>query len=177
MAEYRRLPLVVQASQWFKNGDHPEDYARDRAGFERGQPVTYEAAYVKAQGWEGAVVRYYRHVTSHAYCSRCGGATALHGWIDTQEGGHVVCPGDWVITEASGERYPLKDRVFRETHEPVRCSSIGRCPHVARGENFMLVRLSAPGCVDVAMEVCERCGHAARVVLGDLPRAEGETAP
>ena len=173
MAEYRRLPLVVQAAQWFRNGDHPEDYARDRQGFERGQSVVYDGAYCKAQGWEGAVVRYYRHLTGRAYCPRCGGATALHGWIDTQEGGHVVCPGDWVITEASGERYPLKDRVFKETHEPVRCSSVQRCPHLAAGGGrAMLVRLSSPGIVDRAMELCVQCGDDAVAMLRSVPRAE-----
>lgn len=25
MAQYRKKPIVIEATQWFKNGDHPED--------------------------------------------------------------------------------------------------------------------------------------------------------
>ena len=31
-------------------------------------------------------------------CESCGAKYHDHGWIDTLEGGHVVCPGDWIIT-------------------------------------------------------------------------------
>ena len=41
------------------------------------------------------------------------------GCIDTLEGGHVVTPGDWIITGIRGERYPCKDEIFRATYEPV----------------------------------------------------------
>jgi hypothetical protein len=42
-----------------------------------------------------------------------------HGWIDTLEGGHIVCVGDWVITGIAGERYPCKPAIFEATYEPV----------------------------------------------------------
>jgi len=42
-----------------------------------------------------------------------------HGWIDTLEGGHIVCPGDWIITGIEGERYPCKPGIFEQTYEPV----------------------------------------------------------
>lgn len=42
-----------------------------------------------------------------------------HGWIDTPEGGHIVCPGDWVITGIQGERYPCKPDIFEATYERV----------------------------------------------------------
>ena len=41
------------------------------------------------------------------------------GWIDTLESGHVVTPGDWIITGAIGEKYPIKDAIFRTTYEEV----------------------------------------------------------
>ncbi len=25
MAKYRKKPVIIEATQWFKNGDHPED--------------------------------------------------------------------------------------------------------------------------------------------------------
>lgn len=42
-----------------------------------------------------------------------------HGWIDTLEGGHIVCPGDFIITGVKGERYPCKPDIFAATYEPV----------------------------------------------------------
>ena len=68
---------------------------------------------------EGAVVRYYRHpgVVGETNC-RCGFIMHVHGWIDTLEGGHTVCPGDWIITGVKGERYPCKPDIFEATYEP-----------------------------------------------------------
>lgn len=40
-------------------------------------------------------------------------------WIETLEGGHVVTPGDWIITGVKGEKYPCKDDIFRETYDAV----------------------------------------------------------
>ena len=41
------------------------------------------------------------------------------GWIDTLEGGHVVTPGDWIITGVKGEKYPCKPDIFEMTYEEV----------------------------------------------------------
>lgn len=38
-------------------------------------------------------------------------------WIDTLEGGHVVSPGDYIITGVQGERYPCKPDIFEATYE------------------------------------------------------------
>lgn len=103
MPEFRKKPVVVEATQWFKNGDHPEDQC-DPAGPES----------------EGKVVRYFRRpdVDDETLCERCGKAMRDHGWIDTLEGGHIVCPSDWIITGTKGERYPCKDDIFRDIYEP-----------------------------------------------------------
>jgi hypothetical protein len=96
--KYRKKPVVIEATQWFVNGDHPDD-GEDR---------------------EGKVVRYYRHpdVDGEHACQHCAQAMNFHGWIDTLEGGHIVCPGDWVITGVKGERYPCKPDIFEATYEP-----------------------------------------------------------
>ena len=39
------------------------------------------------------------------------------GWVDTLEGGHVVTPGDWIITGVKGEHYPCKHDIFVMTYE------------------------------------------------------------
>ncbi len=119
--KYRKKPVVIEASQWFKNGDHPLDYAKDRDGFQGGQVVTLTAEYCKERGWEGAVVRYYRHpdVPGDSLCEQCGKPHHIHGWIDTLEQGHRVCPGDWIITGHTGELYPCKPRIFELLYEAV----------------------------------------------------------
>lgn len=101
MARFRKKPVVIEATQWFRNGDHPED----------GDPET-----------EGEVVRYFRRpepeYAGDVIHDACGRAWHTHGWIDTLEGGHTVCPGDWIITGVQGERYPVKPDIFNATYEP-----------------------------------------------------------
>lgn len=110
----RKRPIVVEAVQWWKNGDHPLDYSKEmRDGV--------NAAERWAKNWEGDVVRYYRHPwkSGEEDCLHCGVRMHEHGWIDTLEGGHIVCPGDWIITGVRGEHYPVKEAIFRETYEEV----------------------------------------------------------
>jgi len=104
MAKFRRKPLVVEAVQWFKNGVWR----------------TWTGEEVKANGWEGQIVRYFRRpdVSGDKVCKRCGLKMKDHGWIDTPEGGHKVCPGDFVITGVKGERYPCRPEIFAATYEP-----------------------------------------------------------
>ena len=107
--KYRKRPVVVEAAQWFMNGDHPED------------GCTGICAESGARIPEGKVVRYYRHplVPGGQVCSKCGLLMHNHGWIDTLEDGHNVCPGDWIITGVKGEHYPCKPDIFCATYEPV----------------------------------------------------------
>lgn len=119
MAKYRKKPVIIEASQWFKNGDHPNDFSAEKVGFENGELRTWTGAEVKANGWEGQVVRYYRNPNGDAQniCKHCGNIMHIHGWIDTLEGGHVVCPGNWIVTGIKGERYPCKSDIFAATYE------------------------------------------------------------
>lgn len=98
MPLYRKKPVVVEAHRWFKNGDHPAD----------------------GPG-EGSVVRYFRtpDVPGSTLCGHCGRTMHDHGWIDTLEGGHIVCPGDYVIKGVKDEYYPCKSDIFDLTYEMV----------------------------------------------------------
>lgn len=112
---FRKLPVEIDATQWHENGDHPEDHVGEPA--EDGLGGTYIRA-------EGAVVRFFRNPDKpgdarHAAEDGCGAPWDDHGWIDTLEGGHIVCPGDWIITGVQGERYPCKPDIFAATYEPV----------------------------------------------------------
>lgn len=130
---FRKKPVEITASQWFKNGDHSEDNLPPNDKIVNGERT------------EGAVVRYFRypsvdpetgeistavdavnmgrmrHSETPAKFRRddCHYPMGDHGWIDTREGGHTVCPGDWIITGVMGERYPCKPDIFTATYEPV----------------------------------------------------------
>lgn len=87
--KYRKKPVVIEAVQWFKMGDHP------------------------------AVKQYASMTTPRKFCSQCHHSWQEHGDVDTLEGLHIVCPGDWIITGIVGEHYPCKPDVFELTYEPV----------------------------------------------------------
>ena len=42
--KFRKKPVVIEATQWFKNGDHPGDYSRDHDGFENGELRKFSGA-------------------------------------------------------------------------------------------------------------------------------------
>ena len=71
--KYRKKPVVIEATQWMRHGDHPmvETISPD----------------------------------------------SLNGWIQTLEGGHIVSPGDYIITGVKGEHYPCKPDIFWRTYE------------------------------------------------------------
>ena len=119
--QFRKKPVVIEATQWFKNGDHPLDYSKDHQGLENGEMRTFTAIERKEKEWEGDVVRYFRRpdVYGHERCNTCKNTMHNHGWIDTLEGGHIVCPGDWIITGVKGENYPCKPEIFAATYEAV----------------------------------------------------------
>jgi hypothetical protein len=126
--KFRKKPVVIEATQWFKNGDHPEDGTErfptkaPTDGRETGAPTDprYTGEFA-GELFEGKVVRYFRRpdVPGETACKHCGRTMHIHGWIDTKEGGHIVCPGDWIITGVQGERYPCKPDIFIATYEAV----------------------------------------------------------
>lgn len=121
MGMYVKKPLPVEAHQWFKNGDHPQDYLEPCVGFKKDELVTFSAGYQESLGWEGKIVRYYRDpdVNPYKICKKCGDIMHNHGWIDTLEGGHIVCPSDWIVTGVDGEHRPVKHDIFIRTYEKV----------------------------------------------------------
>ena len=112
MPKYRKLPVVIDATQWFRCGDHPQD-----------DSVVMHMHCVDGLDLitEGKIVRYYRTPDgdSQTLCKHCGIVMYHHGWIDTLEGGHIVCPGDYIITGVKGEMYPCKPDIFEAIYEAV----------------------------------------------------------
>lgn len=128
MAKFKKKPVVIEATQWFKNGDHPKDgterfpskQVTDNrlTGGPKDPRYTGEFA---GELLEGKVVRYFRRpdISGEEVCKHCDLAMHMHGWIDTLEGGHIVCPGDWIITGVKGELYPCKPDIFIQTYDLV----------------------------------------------------------
>ena len=108
--KYRKKPVVIEATQWCESGDHPEDDRETFTGTD-GKPFL----------GEGKVVRYYRtpDMDGQTTCDLCGDIMHNHGWIDVPLSGHIVCPGDWIITETRLGYYPIKPDIFDATYERV----------------------------------------------------------
>ena len=91
--QYRKRPVVITATQWFKHGDH--------AAVERVPLSDLECDF---------------------------------GWVKTLEGGHMVTPGDWIITGVKGEHYPCKPDIFAATYEPASRAPAPPGPAATAGE-------------------------------------------
>jgi len=91
MSKFRNKPIIVEAVQWFKHADDPDVVPFPTERFTGFTPP----------------------------CEICGTPMADHGWIETLEGGHIVCFGDWIIVGVKGEKYPCKPDIFAATYEPV----------------------------------------------------------
>ena len=115
MTTYYKKPLRVEATQWFKNGDHPLDDCWRRDGG-------------KEYLVEGKIVRYYRSPdnTGKDVCEDCGNIMHAHGWIDNCPimYQYIVCPGDFVVSgvywgNVCGSAriyFPQKPEEFLENH-------------------------------------------------------------
>lgn len=106
MAEYLTGTTKIEATQWFQNGDHPQD-------------GSYE---IEVDGvtlfTEGKVVRRFRSPDRPGTeaCDLCGHTMHIHGWIDVGEEGPTVCPSDFVITTEEGDVYPCPAAIFATTY-------------------------------------------------------------
>lgn len=78
----------------------------------RKKPVVIEATQWHTHGDHPAVV-------PATYAQATWAEWQMQGWVPTLEGGHVVTPGDWIITGVKGEHYPCKPDIFEATYEPV----------------------------------------------------------
>lgn len=113
--KFRKRPLIVEAFQWFKNGDHPKDF------FLEGGDNSESALAARHQmGWEGQVVKCYPRSTAEGSvaCGRCKKPIHEHGWLDVS-GGQFICSGDWIVTGTNGEYYRWRADNFEATFENI----------------------------------------------------------
>ncbi|MGW4488388.1 hypothetical protein ACWEOE_31655 [Amycolatopsis sp. NPDC004368] len=111
---FRKKPVEIQAAQWQEPGDHAE------VGYWRYPPIDPDTGEISAA--DNAIsLGKLRHCDAPSKFRRpeCAAVMDDHGWIDTLEGGHTVCPGDWVIRGVRGEFYPCKPDIFAATYDEV----------------------------------------------------------
>ena len=75
----------------------------------RKKPVVIEATQWFNHGDHPAVEQFFANDPEHY----------MYGWVKTLEGGHIVTPGDYIITGVVGETYPCKPDIFEMTYEEV----------------------------------------------------------
>lgn len=82
MPLYSAVSPLLEANQWFRNGDHPDDRTINRIN-------------------TGRVVKrhlYYKTPRGGSKCTFCGIPLDLHGMV----GNTPVCPGDYIVTHFDG---------------------------------------------------------------------------
>jgi hypothetical protein len=89
MKDYIKKPIIIQAEQWFKNGDVPEAPI---------QMIDVDTEWI---------------------CKECGHKASEHGNCKTLEGYHIVCPSDYIIKGIKKEFYPCKEEIFKMTYDTV----------------------------------------------------------
>lgn len=95
MAKYRKKPVVIEATQFFKDQPPwPE-------GVEKGRPTIDELESLLERGVNPAIAP-----DGYSYI------------VKTLEGTHFLSDGDYIITGVKGERYPCKPDIFAATYEP-----------------------------------------------------------
>ena len=111
-SKYRKKPVVIEATQWHEDGDHP------KVGYWRYPPVDPATGEISARD-DAILMGGLRHseVPEKFRRADCHATMHDHGFIDTLEGGHTVCPGDYIIRGVQGEFYPCKPDIFAATYE------------------------------------------------------------
>lgn len=117
MPKFReKRPAPILAHVWHKNGDHPDDNCH--MVYPNPRSTTQFEPFLS----EGKIVRCYRVPFSEKGedCIICGNKLLEHGWIDTEKGGCIVCPGDWIVTEDTemGRYRVVRKHSFEATYEP-----------------------------------------------------------
>ena len=99
MSQFKKKSIVIEATQWWKNGDHPEDKAEPY--YEGTNPTQYP---------EGKVVRRYRHpcCPGDERCVKCAVKLRDHGWICDQ----AFLPGERKVKCTFSRRLCKMNRYF-----------------------------------------------------------------
>lgn len=110
MTLYRQKPPIVEATQWFRNGDHPLDDSK---------PLDTPTSLGTTLS-EGKVVKRFRarHIPGDRVCQECGTVMHKHGELTLFDGSEeLVHPGDYIITNKKGFFYRRSAVEFEAMYE------------------------------------------------------------
>ncbi|WP_305928122.1 hypothetical protein [Bacillus mycoides] len=113
MAEYRKKPVVIEATQWFKGMDVDGVICMKRLSDDSEGGGLYRD--IEGNYWHAPFELPLRYEDDN------GRLIVQHpcwGWIETLDSGHVVHEGDYIIKDVNGEIYPCKADIFEKTYEP-----------------------------------------------------------
>lgn len=113
--KYRKKPALTEATQWFRNGDHPQDQSEPIDGQEGTGKLT-----------EGKVVGFFRSlkIPGGRFCPECGNVMQKHGMLRRAANDmvladeEIICPGDYVVTDQKGRYYRVTAVQFEAQYEP-----------------------------------------------------------
>lgn len=109
--KYKKRPALIEATQWFRNGDHPQD-----------QSVAIDSPDGENRMTEGKVVRSFKslNIPGNRVCQDCGNVMKIHGEIieGISDETEIVCPGDYIITAPNGQYYKIPPNIFEQLYEP-----------------------------------------------------------
>jgi hypothetical protein len=105
--------VLTEATQWFKNGDHPRD---ESTPIDRGDGGTRLT--------EGKIVKFFRslEIPGGRFCPKCGNVMSKHGLLEEGlNNEEIVCPGDYIVTRQSDRSlYRMPAGEFEAMYEPTR---------------------------------------------------------
>ena len=129
---FTKKPVTISATQWFKNGDHPQARAiapSDDLFF---------------TGMGGAMLT----------------GREKYGVIGTLESpNHLVTPGDWIITGVAGEHYACKPDIFEATYSPAALAA-GQATAAQQGAAYAEMPYQWREKVAELADQLEKCGVA-----------------
>lgn len=109
--KYQKRPALIEATQWFRNGDHPQDQSTPLDSPDGGTRMT-----------EGKVVRYFKslNIPGNRVCRHCGNIMQKHGELvdGLSDENEIVCPGDYIVTAPNGQHYKVPADIFETMYEP-----------------------------------------------------------
>lgn len=112
MAKFKKRPTLIEATQWFRNGDHPDDESHQIDSSDGSTRLS-----------EGKVVREFKslNIPGDRVCRICGNIMQKHGELTNSHNDvdEIICPGDYIITDSQGRRYKMPVKEFELMYETV----------------------------------------------------------
>jgi hypothetical protein len=104
--------VLTEATQWFKNGDHPKDESTPIDNVDGAERLT-----------EGKIIGFFRNlnIPGGRHCPECGNIMEKHGTLfygRTDE--VIICPSDYIVTDRKGDYYRVPANEFDALYEPTR---------------------------------------------------------